>query len=437
MKRRVMARLVLLAATATAGSAASLCAQSSPAPVFKLTAFKVQGSERYGQAAVLAASGLKLGGLVSSDDLQAAMQRLSDTGAFASVQYQADDVGTNASVTFKLADSNQFVACRFANFVWEPDAQIRAELRSRVPLFVGEISTSGHMADAVSAALDAMLRERGIQAKADYTPWFEPGASAPSALVFRIHGPSLPIREIQFTGTRGLDQPTLTAAVQPLLGRDYDQLAVQEFVKKAVASLYHERGYLRASLQSPEAQLIDGGAAGPVRVVIAATEGMQYRLGSVKWSGNRSIPTEDLAAGVKLEAGQPADQSRLQEAANMAADLYSSHGFVLAHVTTEATFEDADSTVNFTFSVDEGDQYRMGQLLLNGVDPQHVARILHDVRLRAGDPYDASYWGKFLAEVAHDLPHSMDGWDAQFNPAVNRDSKTVDVTVNFLPVMMQ
>jgi outer membrane protein assembly factor BamA len=434
MQRETVSMFVLLAASVVVGDARVLQGQADAAPLFKLVAFNVAGSERYGQPAVLAASGLKLGTMVSADDLQAAMQRLTDTGAFASIQYQANEVGSTASVTFRLLDSKQFVACRFANLVWLPEAEVLKELSSRVPLFAGEVSTDGHMADRVSAALEAMLEERGITAKADYTPWFEPGASVPSALVFRIRGPSLPVREIQFRGAVALDQPTLGAAVQQLFGSEYDQLAVQEFVKTAVLSLYQQRGYLRASLGLPEVEVMGGGTAGPVRVVIPVTEGGQYKLATIQWSGDKSIREEELAACIKLEAGKPADQSGLQQGVTQAAGLYSARGFVAAHISTRATFDDAARMVSFTLMVDEGDQYHMGQLQVNGIDPEHVAKVLRDTRLRAGDPYDATYWARsFIAQVARDLPHDPRGWNAQFNPVMNRDSKTVDMTVNFVP----
>jgi hypothetical protein len=126
--------------------------------------------------------------------------------------------GGGIVVTFQVTDAEQFLDCRFANFIWLPESQILNELTVRVPLFEGRVSTSGEMADRIDRALEGILREHGVIAKVDHG-YFQGSMRAPiSAEVFTAHGPSLPVREVVFTDNRAVDSGTLAKTVQRCSG---------------------------------------------------------------------------------------------------------------------------------------------------------------------------------------------------------------------------
>ena len=58
-------------------------------------------------------------------------------------------------LALQVTDTNPFVPVRFENFVWLSDQELADKLRTRVPLFQGQLPVGGNLADQVSEALQA------------------------------------------------------------------------------------------------------------------------------------------------------------------------------------------------------------------------------------------------------------------------------------------
>ena len=423
---------VLLAALALSSASSVALAQSSERST--LAAIHVSGSQRFKEQRIVQASGLKVGSPVSKADLDAAAQRLIASGAFAHVEFHYGPGSSGLAVTFQVMDSEQFINCRFANFIWVPESQLRGELKTRVPLFEGQVSTAGEMADRIDRALEIILREHGVIATVDHG-YFQSTMGAPiSAEVFTARGPSLPVREIAFTGNRVVDSAALVKAAQPLIGHEHDQVFEEDVLKGNAADLYAERGYLRVSFGRPQAAFIGaGGTSGPVRITVPVTEGIQYNLGQIVWSGNAAVSGDELTSQIHLEPGKVANGLQFERDLQVVTELYSTHGYLTARAQATPSFDEASRTVNYRIAVAEGDQYHMGQLIVIGIDGGHADMLKHDCKLRRGDPFDPSYWKYFLATNAKDLPAGADKSKKTFKNQVDHDTRIVDVTLTFDP----
>lgn len=432
MGRNTATTLVLLATLASLSAAPRAIAQSSGRAT--LAVIQVTGSQRFKEQQIAQASGLRIGSAVSKADLEAAAQRLVASGAFAHVEFRYGPGSSGFSVTFQVTDAEQFLDCRFANFIWVPESQLLRELEARVPLFEGQVSTAGEMADRIDRALEMILRQHGVIASVDHG-YFQSATGAPiSAEVFTAHGPSLPVREVIFTGNRVVDSASLVKAAQPLIGHEYDQVFDEEILKGDAADLYAERGYLRVSFGRPQAAFVNaGGTSGPVRIAVPVTEGFQYSLGEITWSGNTALSGDQLASQIHLERGKPANGVQLEQNLSDVAEFYGTHGYLTARAEATPSFDDGSRTVNYRIAVTEGDQYRMGLFVIIGIDSGHADMLRHDCKLRRGDPFDPSYWKYFLTTNAKDLPGGADKSKKTFKNQVDHDTKTVDVTLAFNP----
>lgn len=430
-ERQILVMLVLLAALALSSAPVALAQSSGRAT---LAVIHVTGSQRFKEQRIVQVSGLRIGSGVSKGDIDAAAQRLIASGAFAHVGFRYGTGSGGLEVTFQVTDAEQFLDCRFANFVWVPESQLLSELKARVPLFEGEVSTAGEMAGRIDRALETILREHGVIASVDHG-YFQSTTGAPiSAEVFTAHGPSLPVREVVFTGNRVVASEALVKAAQPLLRHEHDQVFEEDVLKGDAADLYAERGYLRVSFGRPQAAFINpGGTSGPVRITVPVTEGLQYNLGEVRWSGNGAVTGDDLTSQIHLDPGKPANGVRLEQNLSDVAELYATHGYLTARAEATPRFDDASRTVNYQIAVTEGDQYHMGQLVIIGIDGGHADLLKHDCKLRRGDPFDPSYWKYFLVVNAKDLPAGADKSKKTFKNQVDHDTRTVDVTLTFNP----
>ena len=434
MKQQTLRIVALLASALAWYGLAPLAVAQSDAGRWTVSAVHVTGSQRFAEQRIVQAAGLKSGSKVSKEDLDRAAQRLAALGAFTHVGFHYGPAAGGIAVTFQVTDAEQFLACRFANLIWVPQDQLLSDLKTRVPLFDGHVPTAGDMGDRIDRALEAILQEHGVTASVDHG-YFQSGLRAPiSAEVFTAHGPSLPIREIVFTGNQVVSSGALAKSVQALIGHEHDEVFEEEFFKGDPAGLYSERGYLRVTFGEPQPALISpGGAGGPVRISVPVSEGLEYNLGEVAFSGNTVFTGEQLAGQIHLETGKTANGVQLDRDIRAMADLYATRGYLSAQAEATPSFDDASRTVNYQVALTEGDQYRMGQLIVIGIDGAHVDMLKHDCKLRRGDPFDQSYWRYFLVTNAKDLPAGANKSKKIWKNRVNHDTKTVDVTLTFDP----
>jgi len=86
--------------------------------------------------------------------------------------------------------------------------------------------------------------------------------------------------------------------------------------------------------------------------------------------------------------------------------------------------------VHYDLNVVEGDQYKMGELEIVGLDTGAKAHLQDAWALHEGEPYNADYAKKFLAATDRLLPAGV-AWAVSIHEAVNAKDKTVDVTIRF------
>jgi outer membrane protein assembly factor BamA len=192
------------------------------------------------------------------------------------------------------------------------------------------------------------------------------------------------------------------------------------------------RGYLKASFADSQARVVTQ-SAGDVEVdaILSLTPGKVYSTSSVDWKGNTVFPAGDLQRQIQLPAGQPVDAVHLISDLEKVAKLYHTKGYMTARITPKPLLDEDHSTVHYDLNVVEGDQFKMGEFEIMGLDSQAKARLQAAWKLSEGQPYDSEYYKKFLEETSHFVPASV-SWDIKVHEAVNEKDKTVDVTIRFI-----
>jgi len=195
-----------------------LASAAQTAGTLRLVGVNVVGSKRYDAAEIARATGLKIGENASIESVKAAADSLGSVGVFAQVSYRYTTRDMAMTVTFNVQDAAKLLPCTFENFVWFSPQELLHELRSRVPLFDGQVPEGGRMCDVVSEQLRAMLETRGIHAQVQAAP-FGPIGGPAHAMQFREMGVPLPMRKIEFSGVAKVDAALLQEAARPLLKR--------------------------------------------------------------------------------------------------------------------------------------------------------------------------------------------------------------------------
>ena len=110
--------------------------------------------------------------------------------------------------------------------------------------------------------------------------------------------------------------------------------------------------------------------------------------------------------------------------------LYRSRGYMKVQIKPDAQCDDEKSTVHYDLNVVEGDQYKMGELEIAGLDTQAKARMQEAWTLREGQPYNADYPKKFLDDTRQLVPRGVQ-WAISIHESLDAKDKTVDVEIRF------
>ncbi len=408
-----------------------------PASASKLIEIKVTGSKRFTQEEVAAASGLLIGTTANDDVFRKAARQLGESGAFTAVSYHFTYSSAGTKLVLEVTDADKFVPAHFADFVWFPDQELRQKLRERIPLFTGELPTTGRLPDQVSDILQAMLVENGIPGHVEFLRSTDKAGHL-EAIDYTVANIVIRIHAVEFPGAGADELPELRSAAEKLAGRDYYPALLHGFVERTVLPLYHGRGYLKAACAGPQPKVIKPAAEAAdekqeitwVDVSLPITQGEQYKLAAWNWFGNKNIPSEQLQPLIHAKTGQPADTVQLAEDLKNVQQIYGSRGYVTTTIKAEAQYDDSAATVTFLLDVAEGAVYRMGELEFRGIDNSLTARLRAAWKLRAGDVYDANYLKEYLPQARKLLPANMD-WEVDPHVTALQRDKTVDVDLQY------
>jgi len=435
----------------------SATAQVQPPPSYKLIAVTVTGSKRFTQEEVAAASGLPLGTIAHEDDFKKAARQLGETGAFGDITYTYSYSSAGTKLVFHVTDADKFVPVRFTDFVWFTDEELLHKLHERIPLFNGELPIDGRLPDQVSDVLQAMLVENGAPGHVEYQRTGGKDKDKDKdknidkedkdkdkderieSIVYNVAGVSIRIHGAQFPGAAADELPLLQTAAEKLSDREYSRDYMANFIEHSLLPVFRGRGYLKASCAAPQPKVIKLPAADSndnkqpptfVDVIFPVTPGLQYKLTSWDWSGNKEIPSAQLEPLLHAKAGQTANTVRLENDLHAVQTLYGSRGYILASVKVNAEFDDVTAEVILHLVVHEDSLYRMGELEFRGIDNNLTARLRAAWKIRPGDVYDATYLKQFLPLAQKLLPPTLD-WDVDPHvTAIGRD-KTVDVDLQY------
>jgi outer membrane protein assembly factor BamA len=438
LRRGWLAALFLASLSSSLGHSQTGRAQAPPPSSSKLIEIKVTGSKRFTEAEITAASGLMIGATVDDEVFRKAARQLGESGAFNDVSYDYTYSSEGTKLTFHVVDADKFVPAHFGDFVWFSDSELLQKLHERIPLFTGDLPTSGRLPDQVSDVLQALLVENNIPGDVQYLRSTDKDGKL-EAVDYTVANIVIQIQHVKFPGAGPEELPQLQAAAEKLTGADYYHALLGTFTEKRVLPIYHERGYLKAACAAPQPKVVKPTPAETsdekseityVDVVLAVTPGEQYKLAGWNWSGNKSVATDELQPLIHAKTGQIANTVRLAEDLRAVQELYGSRGYVVATIKANARFDDAAGTVAYQLVVNEGEVYHMGELEFRGLDNNLTARLRNAWKLRPGDVYDASYLKEFLPQARKLLPANMD-WDVASHVTAMSKDKTVDVDLQY------
>ncbi len=208
-------------------------------------------------------------------------------------------------------------------------------------------------------------------------------------------------QEVVLSGTSTLDSQQLQDISNSLTSRRFrdDEHEISGRIRDA----FQQMGYFDAEVSNLKIRALDPLARPkPVRIEADVTEGPRYTFGALQFTGNQALSSAELIKMMPLHVGEFFSTGKVRSCLNSMREQYLRMGYI-NFVVVPGTETLSSSQIKLTFDITEGPQFRMGALQFEGKS-DNLDQIQQHWTLRTGEPFDASYIDKFVAEAKDILP---------------------------------
>lgn len=405
---------------------------------FKIAKIDFEGLNRVSADEMLVTTGLKIGDSFSVESLDAAAQRLVDSGLFKNVAYRTRPNKDQMTIVFQVEEA-KVTSSRviFDNFIWFSDVELIGAVKRDVPSFDGTAPDTGNTVDRVIKSLQRFLHENKIEATVTHMTSQDSAENLVQEHVFTVNGVPMPICTVNFPGASNIDEARLRESSKELRDSEYSRKFVSLFAQNNLIPLYRELGQLKAAFSPPQAKPeATATCKSGVEITIPVDEGAIYKWNKAEWTGNAAFSAQELDPLLGMQAGQPANGVKLDKASRDIQKAYGRKGFLSVKVRSVPEFDEQAQSVVYKMSVVEGSQFRMGRFTTRGFSETETSKLQEKWGLKTGAVFDAGYADEFSKKGLLDIMRiNYLQRGAQGKPAPNikweykPDNKTLTVDV--------
>jgi outer membrane protein assembly factor BamA len=412
-------------------------AQTTPAATATLREIRADGLTSLPEPQVVALTGLQPGTPAGRDDLQAAADKLLQSGLFAKVKYNFQTRTDGVLVTFHVEEAPRIPAY-FDNLPWFGDVELNDAIRKKLPFYDGTLPNAGAVVDQAADALNEFLVTHGLQAAIEHQALANPNGEG-DVQQFHIEGASLRIFSLEFSDPSLNSSLTVQQQLSELKGKPYSRMSIDLFLVEQVRPIFQKQGFLHANLGPPEVRL----SGNPnqklpeqIPVYVPVTPGAVYRWKGVQWTGNSLLSSITLTGDVALAVGEVADGMTLEAGWDRIREEYAHRGYLDAKIDPLASYDDQAHTVAYAVHIEEGMPYKLGTMVITGLSTAAEKRLRDQWPIPAGELFDKTLYEDFLsklqtkpAQVFGGLPVHYDEVGHWLQP--DQSKSTVDVLLDF------
>ncbi len=390
---------------------------------FQPKTIQFKGDPEYSDQELLAAAGLKRGGVFTSAEMNDHSKLLMDSGVFSNLTFKFDGV----DLVFTLTPAEGMLPIRLLNFPLTAGPELDSKLHDRLPLYHGKVPSDGTLLNGVRAALIEMLAAKGIHAGITAVP-----SSKPAAMSFNIDTPPILVGDIQLDPA----SPALDPAAQQILakqaGSPYDREGSPNQIATYLGNLFHDKGYLEASIHAvPQGDPVVAPDAVRIPFIVSAAPGPLYKLSGVQLAPGLLVTQAEFDRQSHIHPGDIADGQHVTQNWIFISRQYHNRGYMKASVHPTPTFDRAQGTVSFLVEVAPGPLYSMGTLRIDNVGDDVRTAMLAAWKMPAGVVFNESAVLNFYAigDANPQLKRLFAAVNCKYVMTLNDDTHTVDVVL--------
>ncbi len=331
---------------------------------------------------------------VVDDDVKRLAARGTFTNVSASVRKLADG---NVAVTFELTAKPVVSEVRFEGNQVIPTDKLRQELRFTIHAPLNDAQVV-----ATADTFRRMYAEAGRDATLVHTD-IRNLSDGSVAIVFKFEEElRIRINDVKFEGNTVIDAADLCDKLEtryfalsadwlswlPIQGKPglFDKEMIERD-KLRIYELFYRKGYLDFKITDVLTSPVDGNPE-LVDVLFKVEEGEPYYVGSIKVTGASAFPEEKIRECIKLTPDNAFNVQTEENDLRRIEALYSPEGYAdfRARVIRNANF--TNHTVDLEYRINEGPQYTIGEITINGNKYTKPHVILRELPVKPNDKAD-------------------------------------------------
>jgi outer membrane protein assembly factor BamA len=364
-----------------------------------LREIRADGEKYLSEAQVAALTGLAVGSRVGRADLQAAADKLVQTGLFSKVGYSFQ-TRSGVVVTYHVEESPRIPAY-YDNIPWFADSELADAIHKRLPFFDGTLPEAGGVVEQAAEAVKELIASHGLQVSLEHMVIANPAGEG-NVQQFHIEGAALRIEKLDFSDTSLLASKAVQQHLSEIVGKPYSRMTIDLFLTEAIRPVYLKQGHLRAKLGPPEIRLTGNPAQKlpeQIPVFVPVTPGAVYRWSGARWTGNVTISEFTLNGLLGLKPGDVADGMRIEAAWDRVREEFAHNGYLDTKLDATPAFDESAHTVSYSVSIQEGPQYRFGKMVLTGLSPAAEHKLHAAWPMASGDLFDKTKYEEILTKL--------------------------------------
>jgi outer membrane protein assembly factor BamA len=175
------------------------------------------------------------------------------------------------------------------------------------------------------------------------------------------------INAIQFTGSTTFDGATLENQLHiTRVDKRVTSSIIEWDIETNLKPFLRENGFVQCQVTFEEIPL----TAEDMNLHVMISEGSQYRLASLNFTGIKTFKKEAIAAQFDMHPGDVVNFKKIREGLDTVRRMYEAYGFINWSYIPEQTFDEQNKTMTLSFSIDQGYQYFVAYVAFVGCRDQ-------------------------------------------------------------------
>ena len=345
----------------------------------------VVGLERIDEAYVRNQIRSRTGQAYSQEQVQGDIGRLLRTGRFIDVKTETQVVNGQVQLTFRVAEKPEIASVEYVG-----NKEFKAKDLTESLSFAAGDPLDLYEIRRGREAIERKYKEKGyayVQVAYD-----EELLKAEHRVVYNIvENQRVRVSKVRFEGNTAYSERELkgeaeTKSYIPIFRTgDFDPDRAQRDAAK-VQQYYRERGYLDAEV-SYVPEFLDV-AREKMAVIFRVSEGVRYSVREIRIRDNKVLSAEEILAPMTLKEGEPFMDARMRSSLKAIETKYGSQGYIYARVGPSWVFAEEPAQVILTLTVNEGEQFHVGWIEVNGNTHTQEKCVRRELRFYPQEIYD-------------------------------------------------